>query len=459
MQVPRLLLSSVAFGATVAVVISVVAAEPRRSALLIGINHYRDPGSTLKSLQFACQDQRDFSKALFQSEARPTGLVLLLDDDENMHAEQRLDQPPATPSRENIMRNLRGLVENRATGDEIIFGFSGHGVALNGHCYLCPNDANLHDTSTLVAVDDLYQILNSSRATLKLLFIDACRADGLSSIQPDRDGARGVRAAGGRGLDLNSFDHLLDEQPPVGLWVLNSCGKGQVAMEDSRLQHGVFMHFIIDGLRGKAANHDGAVMLGSLYDYASLETARHARGMAKAQIPAQRGGIDGPVVLLGASPKAAGVPNIPSAVFRVSKGAWRETKHGNFVKPVVLPNGASRTLVTFQNAPEWVYVFNPFLNASNRYTARHPTVVHREFGSRVAKGEQMWQKVESVSVCQIKHICLGAVPGPALGRIQVNVGIGAPKPVRFEIDPTDRPTPPLPDVEPAAVAPAVPPDV
>ncbi len=59
-----------------------------------------------------------------------------------------------------------------------MLGFSGHGVHIGGHSYLCPTDAKLDDPQgTMVALDKVYEQLDASKATLKLLVIDACRND------------------------------------------------------------------------------------------------------------------------------------------------------------------------------------------------------------------------------------------------------------------------------------------
>ena len=54
-----------------------------------------------------------------------------------------------------------------------------------------------------------------------------------------------------------------------------SCSEGQVAYEDDDLKHGVFFHFVIEGLKGKAdeesGNRDGKVTLGELASYTSTE--------------------------------------------------------------------------------------------------------------------------------------------------------------------------------------------
>ena len=64
-------------------------------------------------------------------------------------------------------------------------------------------------------------------------------------------------------VDLVSVTRPLKKRPPGGVAALFSCSEGQVAYEDDDLKHGVFFHFVIQGLKGKAdeesGNRDGKV--------------------------------------------------------------------------------------------------------------------------------------------------------------------------------------------------------
>ena len=60
---------------------------------------------------------------------------------------------------------------------------------------------------------------------------------------------------------------------PEGVVLLNSCAPGEVSWEDEEFGHGVFMHYVLDGLGGKAdADGDGAVSLMELQGYAGGNT-------------------------------------------------------------------------------------------------------------------------------------------------------------------------------------------
>ena len=130
----------------------------------------------------------------------------------------------------------------------------------------------------MIPLDSIYQQLDRSRATLKLLVVDACRSNP-------------TRAAGGKTMSRGFASSL--RKPPRGLLLLTSCGEGQVAFEEPTFGHGVFMHFVLDGLAGKAADEDGDVTLTGLYAYASSHTKKYvATKFSGFQTPALEGKID-----------------------------------------------------------------------------------------------------------------------------------------------------------------------
>ena len=55
--------------------------------------------------------------------------------------------------------------------------------------------------------------------------------------------------------------------------MLTSCGDGEISWEDPAFGHGVFMHFMLEALSGKAdSNGDGSITLDEVCRYASAET-------------------------------------------------------------------------------------------------------------------------------------------------------------------------------------------
>lgn len=245
---------------------------PTRWALLIGIDDYTELGK----LRFAGNDQRALAKQLVDS-GFPQDQVFLL--------HEKSTESKYIPSRENIEKQIDLVLGLANRGDLLIVGFSGHGVQLEGKSYFCPMDTRLDKlAATMIPLDTVYDRMSKCKAALKLLMVDACRNDILPA------GRRSVTLS----RSLGEFSDL-KEKPPEGILLLASCGPGQVSMEDEAFGHGVFMHYLLEGLKGKAANATGAVSLAGLYDYASLETKKYvARKFNEYQTPALRGEISGP---------------------------------------------------------------------------------------------------------------------------------------------------------------------
>ena len=243
-----------------------------RWAVLIGVDDYNELGK----LRFAGNDQKALAEQLVAS-GFPQDQVFLLHD--------KATENKYRPFRENIEKQLDLVLTMVRSDDLLIVGFSGHGVQLDGKSYLCPVDARLDKlSSTSISLDSVYERVNKCQAALKLLLVDACRNDVVPA------GRRSVALA----RSVGEFDAVKDA-PPAGILLLNSCGPGQISMEDEQFSHGVFMHFVLEGLRGKAANAEGSVSLAGLYDYASLSTAKHvARKFNDYQTPALKGEISGP---------------------------------------------------------------------------------------------------------------------------------------------------------------------
>lgn len=248
-----------------------------RWALLIGVDDY----TWARKLEYCGADMRALSRQLAGS-GFPRDHVYLLHD--------AAEETRYRPTKANIESHLKLVLELVNPGDLLLVGFSGHGVELNGKSYLCPADARLEAPDSLISLDTVYGSLDRSAAALKLFLVDACRDD------PHRGGERTFRPT----QETRAFAQSL-EQPPKGILLLTSCGPGEVAREDPEFRHGVFMHFLLEGLRGAAdANRNGKVSLMELYLYTNDRTKSHvAHRFTETQRPALRGDIHDDFELAG----------------------------------------------------------------------------------------------------------------------------------------------------------------
>jgi hypothetical protein len=169
------------------------------------------------------------------------------------------------PLAANIRTSLKGLLEDRSKEDTVLVALAGHGVQFKGsdENFFCPMDARLADKQTLLSLGEVYRQLEQCQAGAKVLLVDACRND------PQSDFSR-ARAA----VTLESVTRPQQREPPGGVAAFFSCSAGEKAFESPTLKRGIFFHFIIEGLQGKAdANQDGTVDLDELVLYTKRRVA------------------------------------------------------------------------------------------------------------------------------------------------------------------------------------------
>jgi len=241
-----------------------------RWALLIGVDDYL----WLRKLNFCGADMQALAEQLVVSGVPKDHVYLLHDKADNRYR----------PTRSVIEAQLELLFKLVEPGDLVVVAFSGHGVHLKGKSYLCPTDAKFDDRASLVSVERVYEQLAGCPAALKLFLVDACRND------PRPEGQRAADSSAEFQQLARDFGQSI-ERPPEGILLLTSCAPGEVAREDRQFGHGVFMHFLLEGLRGQAdANRNGRVSLMELYLYANDKTKTYvAHKYFDSQRPALKG--------------------------------------------------------------------------------------------------------------------------------------------------------------------------
>src|SRR5262249_53669586 len=140
--------------------------------------------------------------------------------------------------------------------DLLVLAFAGHGVQVGDQAYFCPSDADEKDPATMTSLHRVYSEMGQSKAGARLLLVDACRHDGRRA--PAR---QGIGAPTGR--------------PPSGVAVLFSCKQGEYANESEELRHGIFFHYVLEGLRGRAMNEDGEVTWDRLNEHVKRQVSRN----------------------------------------------------------------------------------------------------------------------------------------------------------------------------------------
>ena len=178
------------------------------------------------------------------------------------------------PTKANIEREFKGMLDKVKKDDVVIVAFSGHGTNLDNQNYFCP--ANMDPTNkqsllkTMVSLDRIYEQLTNSPARFQLLLVDACRNNPLGS------GTKSIASA----KSLGGFSKSLDEAP-ASLVAMRSCLPEEESHEHAKLGHGVFMYHVLEGLRGRAdrenGNRNGRVSLMELCAYTREATSTFVR--------------------------------------------------------------------------------------------------------------------------------------------------------------------------------------
>lgn len=221
--------------------------EGRRIALLVGCERYQH--EALSPLRYCADDCIRLDAFLTNQGFQ----CRLLTDD----ADQRRS---IRPTRRNIDRELDRILENVSRDDLILVVLTGHGLQPLGsnQPYFCPLDANptliAEDGSqrqipkfpdSMMGIGDLLERLSESGIGRKLILVDACR---------DAPGQSVSKAVGIRNLGL--------ELLPANSGVLLSCSFGEFSFESDALRgtgSGAFLHHVLEGLEGAAANSRGEV--------------------------------------------------------------------------------------------------------------------------------------------------------------------------------------------------------
>jgi len=255
----------------------------------------------LPGLPFPHRDVEELARVFLQAGYEKDNVVI-------MTKESGLDHFDLMPTAEHIRNQFQLLLAQLKQGDSIILALAGHGVLMlvpgdkpeekpRAKSFFCPMDANLarKQLPRFIDFDELYKGLADSPATVKLLLVDPCRNELLA--QPE--GRPG-------GIEMPA-----PPPPPTSVAALFSCSEKEVSWEDSELDggHGVFFHYVIQGLTGKAdeerGNGNHKVELDELYSYVKDNVVAFvAHKHFTAQRPRLLGDL-GPVDLLDVSSRSS----------------------------------------------------------------------------------------------------------------------------------------------------------
>ncbi len=208
----------------------------RVTVFVVALESYRKPsrGESLPPVKFAHADGDAFADAIdgVYGNLAATDLNISILKDGNASLTALRDE-------------LKHTVKNLAKDELFIFYYAGHGFYGAGGNRLSAydtNHANIEGTS-LSMRDDLLEPLKQSECRQALVFIDAC-AENFKEILTSRD----VISS----LDTTEIDEYLNNGWYCGVFL--SCSPGEKSYPSSKLKHGIWTHFLLEALTGRATD-------------------------------------------------------------------------------------------------------------------------------------------------------------------------------------------------------------
>jgi uncharacterized caspase-like protein len=237
--------------------------EAKLWILLVGINSYQD--ETFPYLRYPTLDCQGLGEAFeLVTQGFPNKEVFIHHDD-----------AAQLPTLSVVRGSLQRIVSQATANDSILLYFSGHGMLEQSReeAVLCMTDTRKDDLLTTgLRMYDLVHMLSTSCANQQLLCLDTCHSGDM-------------RLVGGRARNISS--DILNPAPQMidvlrqrasqskGFCALLSCDTGQQSWEFPELGHGVFTYFLMQGLRGEAADQYGIIEADGLYKYVYRQTLHY----------------------------------------------------------------------------------------------------------------------------------------------------------------------------------------
>jgi len=238
--------------------------EPRRVALVVGIDHYTDPA--LGDLRYPAKDSQDLARVFGAPGQGAFDLV---------------SQLGGTVTADSFWSAFEAVTSHLQRDDTFVLFVAGHGTLdLSGEgtlLYVMPSDSWLaQPADTGIPLLELEAAVADLPARHRVMVLDTCYSgSGRSAVTPSmRERLEGLRGPIPAPLALEASEHEVR---------LFSAHHNQPAIEDDELENGVYTHYLVEALTGAGdADGDGLVEVLEAHDWARDRTLEYTGGV---QVP------------------------------------------------------------------------------------------------------------------------------------------------------------------------------
>ena len=354
------------------IVLSPLAAEAARHALLVGVANYRHPDS---NLIFPEQDVEVFRGYLIQQHGFEAGEI------------RTLLSSQATA--EAMKVEFDRLVKSAQPGDAVVFFFSGHGTQVEDMDddeldgldeSLCAYDHDSQDKDTHFTDDELRAYLGALKTDRVLVVMDCCHSGTGTRVGgiPAKQGIKMIPSAfhpgprqSFRGSPGTSMKTVVRSDSGMRHLLIAGCAADEVSYEDRKLMGGVVTHAFVNHASGINVDVPITTVSNQVKKQALDWVRVHMPGMKPQNVQfegSMKGTLrdlllkEGPKIEVVAPPQLDPASSQPREVMLTMKTSKPIYKSGGFMGVTVTPDRAChlRLYYTDQDGKSYLIFPNKF---------------------------------------------------------------------------------------------------
>jgi hypothetical protein len=241
-------------------------------AVIVGVSKYKDPKMNLNYADDDATLFYDFLRSPFGGAVPEQNITLLLNEN---------------ATRANIVKAVNNQFRNAFEEDVVIVYVASHGMpsALGDELYFLGSDTdrdNLEGTG--VSQYDIQKALNNCRSQKKIWVSDACHS---GSVGATGVMMRGEEEKAASNMVSRLLSNVASHDKNLILLTASSAGETSQEAKDWGGGHGVFTHYLVEGLKGAAdENKNGLVDIREAYEYVRTKVSNDTK---KKQFPELKG--------------------------------------------------------------------------------------------------------------------------------------------------------------------------